>query len=1372
MAGIKKATRNTYSGGLNKDIDKHQPQNETLYSNENYRLITQEGSSNLILENVKGNEIIMDIEDNPLLILNYDIIGHYVFDNKDLILFTVSKELISDYPKYSIIYLYKYDNISSKYLRPITLYYSNLNSTLGYGLRLKNDISCVGRTETNFVRHLYFVDNENPLRCINLVPDIDNNTGLPKSGLIETDYTRIQNQEPFEFDMVGRMDNVEKLEFTGYGNGTLKSGMVQYSYRLYKQHGATTNISQPTELIPLFSSSITNDSNTLIGDKPGVNTNKSIKLNLSLGIYGRYFYDYLELIGIYYTDNSVYPEIKIVKTINIKNNNGNINIEDNGQFYEDNLTVEEYRTILTDYIAKTIERKDDRLFLGNITETYFDVEFDARAYRFRNFHTNPGDERQRADLYENLKYHIGDEYFTIEHPTGTGTTLGTPINWEITAIPEEIHNCINRYNDLENDGNEYYNYIYQSDGINIGGEGPNIRYEFVTGDNYKIDTDAENNMLFNNNELGTNYNDMNDDYKYYIGMIKGLQRDEIYRCGIVFIDNKGRKSFVKWIGDIRIPDVNFSSPFEFTTPITYANPINLKFYINSDTIPKNLNNTSMDYQYVYVKRTKIDRTVIGSGIDLFTIKPFWNESGVYLLEDLFKNGPIVYDTTLFTQVREFISPELDYNDLDLSNIRIDRQFLIDNNYNNFHELLKQNNNATTFFPHDVLLQNRKLNFIIINNIDESCLRVYPNKFLIIEGLTNKFAYGPDIKTSILLKDQTKYYNINSTIDVIPLMRINDTSPYTTTYPYSSVLRSNIYTLSQEEIDKKMYYSYLRKLFYPYNGPNYEDRLYNTYIPLTNILNDKSIYGDCYIGMYDRTRSTITRCIEKQTAEFNKSILDIINPATYYATSDYKLCQTQGRTSALYFPIETSIITPLIHGAELHRNNDMSYRLIQLKNNRKVITELYYWLNPNNAIKESYKSEEIDLPDMFLYNSIYSTLNNITEFYVKPEGFEKLINFSTRIRYSNIKYNGEIKDNWLLFDSNSMQDVDTKYGNIEQLINWNNYMFCFQHRGICMLPVNERITTSTSVGTPTILGQGEVISKFFNYAQGSEKYGLQNNNKVISTSEGLYWIDVIERKVLIFNGNTQDINFVKGLSAWLHENINENTKYYGAYDNRFKEVLFSIYNDTVTMFNNTLTYSELIKAFQGIYTFQTKRFIELPELTSIHNKTVGLIYNTEIYKHNVNNRSIWYNTIYPSMFEIIVNDETMVTKEFNNIEYMSESFIDNTELDNYYDTLNTIQSFNDYQYSNEIDLLVYNNGDTLYTGGLQIPIDAPITIKNIRRRERLWRTVIPRIISNNKQIDNHRFRDAYVKLKFIYNNDDEYKFIMHPITTYYTLSNLT
>jgi len=410
--------------------------------------------------------------------------------------------------------------------------------------------------------------------------------------------------------------------------------------------------------------------------------------------------------------------------------------------------------------------------------------------------------------------------------------------------------------------------------------------------------------------------------------------------------------------------------------------------------------------------------------------------------------------------------------------------------------------------------------------------------------------------------------------------------------------------------------------------------------------------------------------------------------------------------------------------------------------------------------------------MFLYNSIYSTLNNITEFYVKPEGFEKLINFSTRIRYSNIKYNGEIKDNWLLFDSNSMQDVDTKYGNIEQLINWNNYMFCFQHRGICMLPVNERITTSTSVGTPTILGQGEVISKFFNYAQGSEKYGLQNNNKVISTSEGLYWIDVIERKVLIFNGNTQDINFVKGLSAWLHENINENTKYYGAYDNRFKEVLFSIYNDTVTMFNNTLTYSELIKAFQGIYTFQTKRFIELPELTSIHNKTVGLIYNTEIYKHNVNNRSIWYNTIYPSMFEIIVNDETMVTKEFNNIEYMSESFIDNTELDNYYDTLNTIQSFNDYQYSNEIDLLVYNNGDTLYTGGLQIPIDAPITIKNIRRRERLWRTVIPRIISNNKQIDNHRFRDAYVKLKFIYNNDDEYKFIMHPITTYYTLSNLT
>jgi hypothetical protein len=43
---------------------------------------------------------------------------------------------------------------------------------------------------------------------------------------------------------------------------------------------------------------------------------------------------------------------------------------------------------------------------------------------------------------------------------------------------------------------------------------------------------------------------------YNVEKYLGYHRDEIYRFGIVFFDGKGRSSFVKWIGDIRMPSIS------------------------------------------------------------------------------------------------------------------------------------------------------------------------------------------------------------------------------------------------------------------------------------------------------------------------------------------------------------------------------------------------------------------------------------------------------------------------------------------------------------------------------------------------------------------------------------------------------------------------------------------------------------------------------------------------------------------------------------------------------------------------------------------------------------------------------------------------
>jgi len=54
----------------------------------------------------------------------------------------------------------------------------------------------------------------------------------------------------------------------------------------------------------------------------------------------------------------------------------------------------------------------------------------------------------------------------------------------------------------------------------------------------------------------TNYRIPNYADPYIASHFKGYQRDEIYRFGIIFYNNKGLPSPVYWIGDIKMPHVS------------------------------------------------------------------------------------------------------------------------------------------------------------------------------------------------------------------------------------------------------------------------------------------------------------------------------------------------------------------------------------------------------------------------------------------------------------------------------------------------------------------------------------------------------------------------------------------------------------------------------------------------------------------------------------------------------------------------------------------------------------------------------------------------------------------------------------------------
>lgn len=99
---------------------------------------------------------------------------------------------------------------------------------------------------------------------------------------------------------------------------------------------------------------------------------------------------------------------------------------------------------------------------------------------------------------------------------------------------------------------------------------------------------------------------------------KSLQRNELYRYGIVFYDADGNKSVTKWIADIRIPSqyesgfgiftvdttsgVNFNTSSALKGLITH--PIGIEFKVK--TLPEG----AVAYQIVRCKRSISDRATL------------------------------------------------------------------------------------------------------------------------------------------------------------------------------------------------------------------------------------------------------------------------------------------------------------------------------------------------------------------------------------------------------------------------------------------------------------------------------------------------------------------------------------------------------------------------------------------------------------------------------------------------------------------------------------------------------------------------------------------------------------------------------------------
>jgi hypothetical protein len=307
--------------------------------------------------------------------------------------------------------------------------------------------------------------------------------------------------------------------------------------------------------------------------------------------------------------------------------------------------------------VKTITIKDNSLLAGNVTLANFDLDYDARAYRFR------------PRVSGNRKTYIGN---------GTDNTLTTAQladkNWEI-GLKNDVINPYNTDLTIEQavaSGTPLtdLDYSYKIDGITKGGTGPNISYEFTSHrfplDNSRVakprtqlgatNTDfnynsaapfvnniAENNVIksVNGNEIDIGPGFSNFKNPTFEAYFKGYMRDEVYRFGIVFYSKTGKPSEVKWIADIRFPSAGDgeedSEGFEklslgqYTTYSngyigqrasddvkvpgtqdggTFGHTVGIKFDVDISDIREEISG----YSIVRAPRREKDRTIIAEGV--------------------------------------------------------------------------------------------------------------------------------------------------------------------------------------------------------------------------------------------------------------------------------------------------------------------------------------------------------------------------------------------------------------------------------------------------------------------------------------------------------------------------------------------------------------------------------------------------------------------------------------------------------------------------------------------------------------------------------------------------------------------------------------
>lgn len=1411
---------NTFTGGMNTDMDESLIKADSYKYATNIRVIKQ-GNDNVgalqlmtgtsSVSTSSGTDLALPLpvykENTTYITGEHYIIGSTTIRNIGVIVTTSIITTSNGVVKYNYIYKINLDDLLNTggtekgYVEVchgdfgINNYETNSNA-----------LQFVTRYESEDNIKVYFTDSKNELYYVNVTNEseiLDDYNGNPVTEL--TKYNTLSSKS---------VAFVPKPEFVGFITGDLKTGSIQYAVQLYNKNGSQSNLSPLSDMIYINTDNTdSSGSRYYEGSKTNVNSGKGIEIEIPLQSYiSVNAYDYIRVYSIFYENTTDLPVVKIINESKLtpstylsEERYTYIRVKDTGSLIINELTLEEFNSLSgISLIPKTIEQKDNYLFAANVVDSTWDIDFDARAYRFKYVPSDTGNE-MKLKLASSLSDEINRSISLTDFlANNTGTLFD---NIPVT------HDCINPYNycDLsQNYTDDYYVYGNLSgSALDFGGVGKNVRYRMIRtklaascnittstssdsteGKLSVSDTTHFNSQYSLSDSIDIPYYGKLSEYDSTIKRIslnnydmlayptldysndiiaqklRSFQRDEIYRIGCVFYNDKGEKSTVKWIGDIRMPFVHAQTPDDDADYSIIGLNDKIKVgtiggddrVVELSIIPlglefefKNVPTGISKIEIVRAKRDIQDRTILTQGL----ISKVCRYSGS--------------DTTQYKNLRPF--PWLAYptkfgyyasadRNTNISNHVVDNYFILVTpeivfNQDTFIESIKNYSltmniasAATSYYGLDdstvrVMKQGnngngRDLNAgkTVLNN-DLVCLRGSDS---LVNGsvssyyedalIAKYYDYEPTIDITVDSSAGMQYYknicNIKATInDIVLPTNMNQTEFLGKTD--SSELMNYLSTV----IGGDTYVNYYDTYF----GTGSMDSAKSGPFGVCALFNSDDLHNQIY-GIWGSYKSDLSGDDNRRKVSVASTFLvNIKRSGSVYGGETYSARVNTEYISTGWFVgwnVNGGVTVPVFGGdtfinifehmtayqglwnadtnARAQRMSTISYIPVEssINTNLRVpptyneTQEKYLQLYAGNYSSNVTYSQN---EDMYQYNTAYSANPTAQIFTADRDEDDDNKTFDSRIYVSQPKTNDEENDSWLMFKPLDYIDVDTTYGSINKLKNFRNRLFYFQDKAFGIVSTNERSLIQDNNPGELVLGTGTLLGRF-DYI--SELYGIdiQAVNTMINSDNALYWYNSLNKEIYSYNGNFTILSKVKNINTLL-ESISHPVSLNALYDKKYNETVFNISDE-----EKNPVFSEYIQAFSTVTGFNFEWKLDFKDYIFVSNEN----YTGKLHKYNANTIPEFFDNIYYGSLQYVVNENFSNTKVFDNI---------------------TLTGNGDCKFNNILcETLTQSSGT----------IDNP----TVSLRESSYNLNVPR--SNNKTKFADRLRGKYLKVLFGLKND--------------------